>query len=365
MQSIPNYVSTTRVLLEVDGLSHEVSGQYSLTLAHRYSQRMESEIGWFEKFISHGPSVGSFYENLVRTMLDEIAGSRYKVGEGFVFDTHLEQPSRQLDIIIYDDSLVSPIYRSGRFVVVPSSCVFSVGEIKKSLSTTDIRGIIRNNFFCNLGTGRRLPTGVNILNVFSLKGPKSLDRMVKIIEEEINIQIARLLQHNSEGKNVSFGTPYVVLPAFYFGDRQEFISTSLKQEAGKVSSTIEISAEQALGGNNGLPEFLYSMSASGENNVSGGEKSFLAPPFRSEVGESRKSLPIFVYRRLTMDDFIHHYEGEIRKYTAALPKDEFVYGAIVGSWTDLSKIETLSALTKEPGFHWLRYNQGQNSAGPP
>jgi hypothetical protein len=53
-----------------------------------------------------------------------------KVGEGFVYDTQRQKPSKQLDIIVYNDAAVAPIYRRDKFVVVPSSAPSRSGEVE-------------------------------------------------------------------------------------------------------------------------------------------------------------------------------------------------------------------------------------------
>jgi hypothetical protein len=98
------------LLYELDGFLHHINLADSLFLASRASRRVRAECQWFEKVISHGPSVGTFYESLLTTTISELLPSRYKVGSGFVYDTQRQSHSKQMDILVYDDSTVAHRY---------------------------------------------------------------------------------------------------------------------------------------------------------------------------------------------------------------------------------------------------------------
>jgi hypothetical protein len=107
---IPNEVVSNQqakkgqaVLIESDGLLHQVVLGNRLALADRYSNRVRGELEWFEKFVGHGPSVGAFHEHLIRMAITDVLPSRFKLGEGFVYDSNRELCSKQLDLIVYSD----------------------------------------------------------------------------------------------------------------------------------------------------------------------------------------------------------------------------------------------------------------------
>ena len=94
---------------------------------------------------SHELSLGESREHILREFLREFLPDRYAVSTGFIlFDDQEEarqrrrasslEPSRQLDVIIWDRVEYAPLFSAGDFVVVPPGSVEAVMEVKSTLS---------------------------------------------------------------------------------------------------------------------------------------------------------------------------------------------------------------------------------------
>lgn len=71
---------------EIGGLREEFYPGEDLLLGARLSRRLRADQNWFEKLVRHAPTVGTFYEALLRDTLREIKPERLEVGTGFVLD---------------------------------------------------------------------------------------------------------------------------------------------------------------------------------------------------------------------------------------------------------------------------------------
>ncbi|PJC99815.1 hypothetical protein GQ37_005790 [Janthinobacterium sp. BJB1] len=91
------------------------------------SQRIRS-------LVQHGPTVGSYRENLLQTLLRKHLPERYHVATGFIYHCN-----RQLDIVIYDRIDYAPVFREGDLVVVHPESVRAVIEVKTSLNTAALK----------------------------------------------------------------------------------------------------------------------------------------------------------------------------------------------------------------------------------
>lgn len=94
--------------------------------------------------------MGEHREFLLREFLREFLPAKYGVGTGFILfedpdaaaeagtDSRL-QPSKQLDIIIWNQLDYAPHFRAGEFVVVPPGAVVAVLLVKSTLGSTQLR----------------------------------------------------------------------------------------------------------------------------------------------------------------------------------------------------------------------------------
>ncbi|MDR6530237.1 hypothetical protein J2800_000973 [Caulobacter rhizosphaerae] len=83
--------------------------------------------------VSHGPSVGSYREDLVRDLLKRHLPERYHVATGFV-----QGSPRQADILIYDRLDYAVLFREGDVVVVQPDAVRAIIEVKSELTAENV-----------------------------------------------------------------------------------------------------------------------------------------------------------------------------------------------------------------------------------
>jgi len=85
---------------------------------------------------------GGYREAILKNIISKFLPKKYSMGTGFVINEDKEI-TRQIDIIIYDDS--SPIlFSEGDFVIVLASTVKAIIEVKSSIeSTTRLKEIIK------------------------------------------------------------------------------------------------------------------------------------------------------------------------------------------------------------------------------
>lgn len=92
-----------------------------------------------KEIFTHTKTTGLYYEQIMRDFLrPRVKGCR--VGHGQVV-LHSGDNSTQLDIIIFDERIASPLFHSGDLVVLPSESVIAIVEVK---SVFAIRSSWRN-----------------------------------------------------------------------------------------------------------------------------------------------------------------------------------------------------------------------------
>lgn len=99
-----------------------------------------------EEYSKHMPSKGNVCEVAVAKYLSESMGARYAIAtHGHIFDGSGQQ-SDEMDVVIFDD------YWSGRFTpkdsgeppLIPVESVYAVLQVKKTLSSSELRSAIEN-----------------------------------------------------------------------------------------------------------------------------------------------------------------------------------------------------------------------------
>lgn len=87
--------------------------------------------------IDHGPSVGTYRENLLQNSLRKHLPERYHVATGFIHGL-----KKQIDILIYDRIDYAPLFREGDLVIVPQESVRAIIEVKTSLTTKGLHSAL-------------------------------------------------------------------------------------------------------------------------------------------------------------------------------------------------------------------------------
>ena len=91
----------------------------------------------------HNPTIGVLTEEILRQFLSTYLPKGVAVEQGFIIDEN-SNLSKQIDIIIYDNQLYSPLYRVNDIVVVPNKSVLDVIEVKTTVkSKTAFHEIIK------------------------------------------------------------------------------------------------------------------------------------------------------------------------------------------------------------------------------
>lgn len=125
----------------------------------------------------HEPSVGTFYETVLKKFLQEFLPKKVKVGAGFLFDIGNNSMSRQMDIIVYEDYHVPPIYQHQDFVVVDYNTVKAVIEVKATIDSKRM-GEASENLASAMAM---LPAGKNwfLVGIRSKLGQKTISKRLK------------------------------------------------------------------------------------------------------------------------------------------------------------------------------------------
>lgn len=93
---------------------------------------------------SYNYQSGIFRESLLKSFLLQIIPKSLAVDTGFVYGFEQLPNSKQIDILIWDESKYSPIYRTPDFVIVPPESVVAVIEVKSNLEDSDIKKGLSN-----------------------------------------------------------------------------------------------------------------------------------------------------------------------------------------------------------------------------
>lgn len=218
------------VIAHDDGIQsyHPIDDRYFL--AERFAKIVHADTEWFERVISHQPTVGAFYEILLRNALKELAPVGCEIGTGFVLDPHRPVHSKQLDIIAYDRSKSSPIFKNGELVVVRPSSTLSVTEVKKTLRFHDIEQTIDATFFANLGSRplrSELFEGVQSVNIFGFSSELNPHRIAENIRDylEKKIHYTRVLA-GPQKRRGSITIEKIVLPNVFIRKNRSYIFIS-------------------------------------------------------------------------------------------------------------------------------------------
>ena len=97
--------------------------------------------------VTHHAEDGAYKEAIVKNFLKRVLPEKYLIGTGFVIRNQTgeygsHEDSKQLDIIIYEDS--SPvIFKEGDFVILTPDSVLGIIEVKSNLYNAGLESVIR------------------------------------------------------------------------------------------------------------------------------------------------------------------------------------------------------------------------------
>jgi len=94
----------------------------------------------------HNPTIGILTEEILREFLKTFLPKGVSIEQGFIAGVNGEL-SKQIDIIIYDSHKYAPYYRINDIVVVPSSSVIAIVEVKTTVKSQTTFHEIINYFY--------------------------------------------------------------------------------------------------------------------------------------------------------------------------------------------------------------------------
>ncbi len=98
------------------------------------ANELVAKVGRLTNFVSHGPSIGVYHEEVLKSVLAPLLPSRYSLRTGFLFDPEFGA-SNQGDILIVDEHQPTAYYfHEGNFAVVDSRALVCVIEVKTRLN---------------------------------------------------------------------------------------------------------------------------------------------------------------------------------------------------------------------------------------
>lgn len=117
-------------------------------------KQLQLEVKAIRLLMEHAPSKGTEAEILLAKLLRKYLPKKYSISSGFV--AMKEKLSKQIDIIIYDELLNTPIYKGGNSGVYKIGSVYgcievTLGKLTKKKLETDIkklgqlRGMVKNS----------------------------------------------------------------------------------------------------------------------------------------------------------------------------------------------------------------------------
>ncbi len=118
------------------------------------AEEIKSKLGRLNAFTKHGPSIGSYHEQIIKHAISEILPKRFSVKSGIIVDDD-NRVSNQQDIIIVDENLANTyLFKDGDFAVVHYSSVIFTVEVKTTLNEKNFLDAMNNcNSVAKLGGG--------------------------------------------------------------------------------------------------------------------------------------------------------------------------------------------------------------------
>ncbi|MHB9041943.1 DUF6602 domain-containing protein [Acidithiobacillus sp.] len=338
------------LILSVGGVLHCFNYDSDLFLGDRLSQRLRSEQGWFEKLVAHAPSVGTFYEDALRAIVADILPSGLKLGTGFIFDSTTRRYSKQIDILIYDDSTLAPFYRRGQFVVVSPEQVVSASEVKKSLKLNDVRNIISSTINSNFGRHPDDPPGCQRIYVFSYSSRVSTKSIIKCIATEISNYIATLYKdpQSEDGRMDCISS--LVLPRFFFFDRAEDVSVYISNDEEEKCRLVV--SENSGGANDGLGSYLDAMVVQRTKKADIDRRTFFSIPIENFNKQVIIPHQVPIMQKVSMLSLCELFPNERENIINFCLGGKQPYMALLPPCCDVTEFRSFAELTSDTRIGW-------------
>lgn len=331
---------------ELDGIIYKTIPETSLYIGSRLISRLEAELGWFEGFIRHAPSIGTFYEDTLRQLITDFLPSTYKIGTGFVYDAYVESASKQVDILVYDDRKIAPYYKSGMFSIIRPEETISVSEVKKNLKKSDLKKIILETVGQNFGGNLSYPKGCFEINVFGFSSSMKTETIVSTIIDSLNLFLDDNSSMTCSGDFVGFGVEYITLPNIFLFDRSYYIKTRL-EKLNNIKYRVVIDTIKSPF-NKVINEYIENMLGTS----SSFRPNYMTPELRMVCGSTTLEKPVFLFYRMSMQDLAQKIMGFEKRIKELKIIEKSPYEIIIPSSVDLNTFEELVDLTKKGIVTW-------------
>ena len=337
-------------LLEVDGCLHVYHHEDDLFLGDRLVRRLRAEQGWFEKLTSHAPTVGTFYEDALRDVLNEVLPANFKSGTGFVFKPQTKTHSKQIDILIYDDSRAAPLYRRGNFVIVIPASGAAYSEVKKTLRPSDLRELIHVFSQSRLGTHIGDVPGCHRIVIFTYGSKSTTDRLFEHAIETLKAHTRDFCGMTNAGLEANFPMYNIVLPQIYFLDRGQCIETRLIAEPDGWFKLV--AAKNNTGSDNGVNAYIDQMLAGCKTAGAFDERNYRTLPLRNLGEEIIIASGLRVMQKRSLIELKNCFPAEEKRIREFRVEGKRPHTALIPSSRDLSVVASFAALLEGIVF-WL------------
>ena len=339
------------VVGNVDGLGFARSVDEDLYIADRLEAKFKGSLDWIEKLIPHKPSIGFFYESIVKDCVRELSPNLYSVDSGFVYDEFSEKSSPQLDIIVSKAGVGAKLYSGDGFCVVKSKNVISTSEIKKSLKVSEIRNLISKLSMLDLsGVGEN--GVVSRYNVFSIKKNIKIDTLIDTVFHGFDDISRGFNSKTVSGDSVEFFAFRISVPNFFFFESDEYVRFDL--EFDNDGGAVLIGRVYRNFDRSGLNRFLDATFPDLLVADPFSEPNYLVPVFENIDHEIRHKINIPIRRKFNTSQ-ISEKIFDFKEYSEReLADGNCIFGAVVDPRFDLDSIQSVEELVKSPGFFWLR-----------
>jgi hypothetical protein len=121
------------------------------------ANELTAKLGRVSSFVSHGPSIGTYHEEVLRSILRHMLPDRFTLRTGFAF--HPDRgASQQGDILIVDEYYPGAyFFREGDFAVVAEEALVCVIEVKTSLNGREFRKSLQGLYSFQKATAKPHP----------------------------------------------------------------------------------------------------------------------------------------------------------------------------------------------------------------
>ena len=145
--------------------------------------------------INHWGEDGRYQEAVIKTMIQRFLPEKFRIGTGFIVrqthDRGNHEPSKQIDLIIYDTSY--PIlFKENDFVILTADSVLGIIEVKANATNQGLQQIVKKSndngkFIFDAKTDKRKPIFNGIFSYDStVNNVDTIAKAIKLPWDEIN-----------------------------------------------------------------------------------------------------------------------------------------------------------------------------------